>query len=425
MENLSFDDAIESQVYVPSGLTAEQEFGYRALLGNENIFITGEAGSGKSFLIRQFIKQKKFGSFPILASTGVAAVLIGGRTFHSFMGLGIMEGGPRQVLEKAIHDKRLAKRLKDIEGFILDEVSMIPGEALQVAEEICRFHRKSDLPWGGLRVIAVGDFAQLPPVVPGSREKPWAFLSSTWKATQFQNILLKQNMRTSDNEFLSVLNDVREGYISERVRIFLNLAQEKFQIQSEGTRLFPYRKQTESYNLCQLEKVDGKLYSYPTIYSGQDRYVQALKKNSPLADVIRLKKGALVMLRQNDAQMRYVNGSTGKVRNLSENTIEIELLNGRTIELEKSSFTLLDADGKEMASLCNFPISLAWATTIHKSQGMTLDGVVVNLKSLWEAGQAYVALSRVRFPEKIIVEAWGESSIKSDPWVKKFYDQFN
>ena len=402
--------------------TSDQAKAIELLESGKNLFITGEAGSGKSYVIRHFMRDQDPKLFPILASTGAAAVLVGGRTFHSFMGLGIIEGGFQKTLERALSDKRLRKRLKDAKGFILDEVSMISGPTLALAEKICREIRANELPWGGLRVIAVGDFSQLPPVQPGSTKRSWAFLDPVWQFTDFETVVLRQNMRTNDTEFLSILNDVRRGKVNDRVTTFLN--QRKMISEFTGTRLFPLRKQTDSFNHLELEKIEGEEFVFPTIYSGVEKSVEQLKKHSPLSDELRLKNNALVMLRQNDPKMRYVNGSTGYVRNIKKSNILIELLNGRLVDIEPVSFSLLNAEGISVASAMNFPLSLAYAATIHKAQGMTLDRLVVNLNALWEPGQAYVALSRVMDPSQLRVEGWQAQSIKADPLVEKFYEQF-
>lgn len=402
--------------------TNDQERAWKLLSeGHHNVFITGEAGSGKSYIIRHFKKNKNLKKFPILASTGSAAVLVGGRTFHSYMGLGILEGGVQATVNRALEDRRLRKRLTQAEGFIVDEVSMLSGPTLQAAEQICRMLRDDHRPWGGLRVIAVGDFAQLPPVQSGYKERAWAFLDPVWRQSNFHTVVLKQNMRSGDGEFLSILNEIRRGQVSDRVEMFLNRCQLDHDDDFEGTRLFPLRQQTDAYNENELEKLPGELFVFPALYSGQQRSIEQLRKHSPLPDELKLKLNALVMLRQNDPKLRWVNGSTGHVRKIEKEMILIELLNGRMVEIEPAEFSLLNAEGVAMALVTNFPISLAYAATIHKAQGMTLDRLKVNLNSLWEPGQAYVALSRVMNPENLRIESWQKQSIKADPQVEDFY----
>jgi ATP-dependent exoDNAse (exonuclease V) alpha subunit len=414
---------IESHTMVNSiSLTTCQEKAREALEGKGNVFLTGGAGSGKSFLVRFFLKDKDPKVFPVLASTGAAAVLVGGRTFHSFFGLGIMEGGIDATVEKASKNRQVVRRLKKISGFVVDEVSMLSGPTLRAAEVIARRVRDSELPWGGLRVVAVGDFAQLPPVERQvSATRGWAFLDPVWEWSGFQTALLRTQTRCIDEEFMRILSFVREGIVNEEVRAYLDAKTSSPPADFDGTRLFPRREETEKFNLSKLDEIDKPAQRFETIYSGEPRALESLKKYAPLADVIVLKEGALVMLRQNDPQGRWVNGTTGHVEKIQPHKLTIRLLNGRLIELEKASFAMLDAEGDTVAAAINFPISLAWASTIHKSQGATLDRMAVNLSRLWEPGQAYVALSRLTRGQDLCVEKWEARSIRVDPNVVRFY----
>jgi ATP-dependent DNA helicase PIF1 len=406
-------------------LTPCQQKAFEALQGKTNVFVTGGAGSGKSFLIRYFLKGKDSKDFPVLASTGAAAVLIGGRTFHSFFGLGIMEGGVEQTVEKAAKNRQVVRRLKKMSGFIVDEVSMLSGPTIRAAEIIARRVRDSELPWGGLRVVAVGDFAQLPPVErAGVQRRGWAFLDPVWEWTGFETHVLRTQTRCRDEEFMKILAKVREGRVPPEVKEYLDAKLARPDADFEGTRLFPRRDETERYNLSQLAALTTELKEFETIYSGDGRSVETLKKYSPLQDVLRIKEGALVMLRQNDPKGRWVNGSTGRVENIQPHAVKIRLLNGRMIEIEKTSFSLMDAEGNTVAAALNFPLSLAWASTIHKAQGATLDRMMVNLANLWEPGQAYVALSRLTSGADLSIEKWDPRSIKTDPEVLRFYERF-
>jgi ATP-dependent DNA helicase PIF1 len=393
-----------------------------ALRGTANIFLTGGAGSGKSFLVRHFLRSQNLKEFPVLASTGAAAVLIGGRTFHSFFGLGIMEGGVEATIEKSSKNRQVVRRLKKIKGFIVDEVSMLSGPTLRAAEVICRRVRDSELPWGGLRVIAVGDFAQLPPIERGGGQKRgWGFLDPVWDWSGFETHFMRTQTRCKDEDYMKILAEVREGRVTAEVKAYLDSKITEPSPDFEGTRLFPRRDETERFNLSKLDSLDGQAIRFETVYSGDARSVESLKKYSPLPDALFLKLGALVMLRQNDPQGRWVNGTTGHITKISNNELKIELLNGRPIEIEKASFSLLDAEGNITAAATNFPVSLAWASTIHKSQGATLDKMMVNLSNLWEPGQAYVALSRLTQGSDLTIEKWDARSIRVDPEVVKFY----
>lgn len=403
-------------------LTSCQAKADAALRGKQNVFITGGAGSGKSFLIRHYMRSLDLREFPVLASTGAAAVLIGGRTFHSFFGLGIMEGGVEATVEKASRNRQVVRRMKKVKGFIVDEISMLSGPTVRAAELIARRCRDSDLPWGGMRVIAVGDFAQLPPVERGGTRRNWAFLDPVWEFSGFETHYLRTQTRCKDDQYMRVLAQVRQGHVTPEVKAYLDSKVLPMPANFDGTRLFPRREETERYNLGKLSALEGELKNFDTIYTGDARAVESLKKSSPLPDRLSIKEGALVMLRQNDPMGRWVNGSTGHVEKISNKELTIRLLNGRAAEIEKASFSLLDAEGLPAASATNFPISLAWASTIHKSQGATLDRMMVNLSNLWEPGQAYVALSRLTQGADLLVEKWDARSIRVDPDVVNFYE---
>lgn len=404
-------------------LSEEQIKALQLLQSGENVFLTGGAGSGKSTVVRELMFSINKKEMPVLASTGAAAVLVGGRTFHSFFGLGIMEGGEAQALEKARKDRRLFSRLRKVEGFILDEVSMISSSAFRVAEQLSREARESSLPWGGMRVLVVGDFAQLPPVSRNSRgvAREWAFLDPVWEQSGFQICELSHNHRTQDMEYLNILASVRVGKVTPEVQAFLEKHTEEHNDWSEGTRLFPLRAQAEAFNQRKLHEIESEERMFPTMYFGDARAIESLKKSAPIAENIVLKTGCQVLFLQNDPQRRWVNGSRGEIVDFMKEAILIRLKNGREVEVERTQFSLQNADGIVVASALNFPLTLAYATTIHKSQGSTLDEVWLDLQRLWEPGHAYVALSRLRTPQGLHLMGWNAKSILVDPHVEKFY----
>lgn len=406
-----------------SQLTTCQIDALKILESSDNVFLTGVAGSGKSFLLQHYLKDKSSKSHPVVASTGAAAVLVKGVTFHSFFALGIMEGGLAKTVERALKDRRLRKRLERTQVLIIDEISMISGQTLQAAETVARKSRGSDRPWGGIKVIAVGDFGQLPPVNAPGAGKDWAFQSQTWVDSEFQIAYLKTVLRSQDAKFLEVLNYIRNGIVNETVTEFLNSRLTKEDFVFTGTRLFPHKQSVENYNLTQLENLEGKTYTFKTSYVGQERFLEQMKKASPVPEILHLKIGALVMLRKNDPLMAYVNGSLGTITKILEDSLNIELLNGRNITLDRESFSYMNAEGEVVAAAENFPINLAWATTIHKSQGMTLDAAAIDLARVFEAGQAYVALSRVKSPDSLYLSSWKPQAIKTSSEVKNFHNE--
>lgn len=406
-------------------LSAEQSRAMDILRSGENVFLTGGAGSGKSHLIREFRAGIEPKTMPLLASTGAAAVLLEGRTFHGFFGLGIMEGGPGATMARASEDPRLMQRLRSIEGVIIDEISMVPSSALEVAEALARKARGSQLPWGGLRIIAVGDFAQLPPVTRHGQRREWAFLSPVWERTGFVSVVLHQNHRVYDQDFLDVLGEVRQGLVTERVRDFLDLHLRENDDTDKCPRLFPRREQVEKYNRFELDQLPGEEKVFDSIYFGSEKAMEVLRKAGPVPARLTLKEGARVLFAQNDPQKRWVNGTRGTVVEMSTDKITVEKENWRHVTVERTQFSLLDAEGRNVASVINFPLVLGYATTIHKSQGATLDELWVNLSQLWEPGQAYVALSRLRAGSGLRLLAWSPKSFLVDPQVIHFYKSFN
>lgn len=406
-----------------SDLNGEQRAAMQLLHSPRNVFVTGGAGTGKSHLIKNYLRGTDSKTIPVLASTGAAAVLIGGRTFHSFFGLGIMEGDEDQIIDRALHDRRVVKRLREANAIVIDEVSMIPGKALALAEIIASNARTGDEAWGGLKIIAVGDFAQLPPISRYSKQKDWAFLNPVWSRTNFENIYLTQMMRSGeDANFCGILDEVRRGIFPERLRELIEF-QSGYQDTDDfgGSVLFARKADVERINTKKLMELQDELHVFPTTYTGASRSVKTIKNNAPIPEILKLKKGAFVMIRQNDPRMRWCNGTLGHVMQIKSDTIKLKLLSGTKVELAQSSFGMLDAEGKEVAAAKNFPLSLAWAITIHKSQGATLDKAVVSLKGLWEPGQAYVALSRVRSSQDLMISSWDEKSIIADPQVQNFH----
>ncbi len=404
-------------------LTPSQQVAYEVLKSKSSVFLTGGAGTGKSYLIREFLKDQPSKKTPVLASTGAAAILLGGRTFHSFFGLGIMQGGPQAAFQKAVQNKRLRKRLKDADTLVVDEVSMLSGEAFDCAERIARALRGGDEPWGGIRVIAVGDFAQLPPVSRMSLQKDWAFLSGAWKLSQFRHIELKDFVRTEEEDFLKILGDLRRGELTDELEEFL-----ESRVIEEGDpdipHLFSRRDVTEKFNRGRLAELGSDLKVIETKYFGESRGIEALKRDAPVAAELELKEGAFVMIRVNDPKQRFVNGTTGFVRRIRDDVLEVDT-ETRRLELEPFAFSYMDADGKEIASALNFPVTLAYGSTIHKIQGATLHRAHVDLGSIWEPGQAYVALSRVRRAKDITLSRWSPGAVKADPQVQHFYSRFH
>lgn len=406
---------------IPVELSSDQTQALALLNSGENVFLSGGAGSGKSFVIREFRKGVNPKEFPLLASTGAAAVLLEGRTFHSFFGLGIMEGGASATFERLKDEPRILNRLRATEGFVIDEISMIPSSALDVAEALLRLAKGNQQPWGGVRVIAVGDFAQLPPVTRQGNRREWAFQSRTWQRSGFVTFWLNHNHRVYDTEFLEILSQIRTGVITDQVKDYLDTRTRENDTDDKGPRLFPRREQVEKFNQMELAELPGETKEFDSIYFGKNRSIDHLMKSGPIPQKLVLKVGCRVLFVQNDPQKRWVNGTRGTVVEIESDKITVEKENWRHVTVERAQFSFLDGDGNVVASVINFPLVLGYATTIHKSQGATLEDLWVNLSHLWEPGQAYVALSRLRSGSGLKLLDWSPKSFLVDPHVIHFY----
>ncbi|MDR3559095.1 MAG: AAA family ATPase, partial [Candidatus Pacebacteria bacterium] len=349
-----------------------------------------------------------------------------GRTFHSFFGLGILEGGIAKTIAKASSSSKVQSRISESTEIVIDEISMISPQAFEAAEAIARKIKGNTTPFGGMRLILVGDFHQLPPVNPFDTTQPWLFDSDAWASLEIETISLGQIMRTSDIEFMTVLGKVRNGLCDASVAAFLNCRKIELPEDFSGTVLFPRKDEVESYNTKKLNRLSGTLQKFETKITTDIKKpseLEKLLKLSPLPKVLSIKEGALVMIRKNDEGGDFANGSLGTVDGISADSISINLLNGKRISLQKEEFQILDADGKVTATIVNFPLTLGWACTIHKAQGTSIERLYVSLGGLWESGQAYVALSRATNPDQLFIGNWTPSSIRADSEVVAYYSK--
>jgi ATP-dependent exoDNAse (exonuclease V) alpha subunit len=290
-----------------------------------------------------------------------------------------------------------------------------------VAEALCRRVLEKYLPWGGVRIIAVGDFAQLPPVSRTGEQKDWAFLDEAWEYSEMRSVVLKTIVRSQDEEFLGVLNRIREGKADQTVKNYLSARTLIDEEDRDVTYLFSRRVQVDRYNQQRISEIPKPQKEIPTHYAGSPVGIGHLKKNAPIPELLLLKEGALVMTRINDPRFRFINGSVGHVVQIDPEAVVVNFPKKGDVEIEKTVFSLLDGDGNLLASAENFPLNLAYALTIHKAQGTTLDEMVTDLRGLWEPGHAYVALSRLRSGDGLTLSGWDEASIRVDPQVVRFH----
>ncbi len=395
-----------------------------------NVFLTGEPGSGKTHTVNEYVKYLKSSKveIAITASTGIAATHIGGMTIHSWSGIGIKKNLSMYEIDKIASTERIAKRIAQTKVLIIDEISMLDAGTLDSVERVCRAVRQNEDPFGGMQVVFVGDFFQLPPISKsGEPEAQFAFLSLAWHAAKPIVCYLSEQHRQEDKVFLEILSSLRRNEINDKHRKYLNnRIEEIFEDQDFNmTKLFSHNVDVDKINHIELSKIEGESEKFYTSSSGRDLLVEALKRGCLSPEILELKIGACVMFTKNNSNEGYVNGTIGEVVGFSEyNKYPIvKLKNGKRIEVGPADWSI-DDNGKILANINQIPLRLAWAMTVHKSQGMSLDSAFIDLRDAFVEGQGYVALSRVRTLDGLYLAGYNEQSLKVHPEVLSCDEDF-
>ncbi len=365
-----------------------------------NVFLTGQPGAGKSHTVNRYVAYlRSCGVEPaITASTGIAATHIGGLTIHSWAGIGINKSLSREQLNGMLGLDRLVKRINATSVLIIDEISMLSGNTLNLVDQVCQALRKSMQPFGGLQVVFVGDFFQLPPVSRQDEPLPqFAFMSDAWQHAAPTVCYLSEQHRQEDDVFLNVLSALRQGTMDEDHLRHLQARQVARDESLDITTLFPHNADVDRINNTHLAKLLTKEHTYTMAGHGAPPLIEQLKRGCLSPEKLVLKVGARVMFTKNHFDEGFVNGTTGVVKDFAHDTKYpiVELRSGRRIAVTPDTWSI-DPEGKPLASVIQLPLRLAWAMTVHKSQGMSLDAAYVDLGQAFAYGQGYVALSRVR-----------------------------
>ncbi|NP_942102.1 ATP-dependent DNA helicase PIF1 [Danio rerio] len=409
---------------VAQKLSKEQTAVLNAVLSGKNVFFTGSAGTGKSFLLKRIVGSLPPKSTYATASTGVAACHIGGTTLHSFAGIGSGSAPLEQCIELAQRPGVL-RHWTSCKHLIIDEISMVEAEFFDKLEAIARSIRRSTEPFGGIQLIVCGDFLQLPPVTKGKEKANFCFQSRSWRKCIHMNMELMEVRRQTDKTFISLLQAVRVGRVTEEVTAQL-LKSANHCIERDGilaTRLCTHKDDVELTNENKLKQLPGVVRMYEAVDS-DPMLVQTIDAQSPVSRLLQLKVGAQVMLTKNlDVQRGLVNGARGVVVDFqpgNQGLPRVRFLCG-AVEVMKRERWMFKAPGGLYLSRQQLPLKLAWAISIHKSQGMTLDCVEISLARVFESGQAYVALSRARSLEGLRVMDFDPRVVQANQDVLIFY----
>lgn len=393
------------------------------MLQGHSVFLTGAPGAGKTYVLNEFIHRatRQGKNVAVTASTGIAATHIGGTTIHSWSGLGIKDFLTDWDRERLQSTDRLIKRYNAADVLVVDEVSMLHGQRLNMVNEVAKLLRKSDRPFGGMQVILVGDLFQLPPITRGSDMVDFAHLSDAWAELDPKICYLtEQHRQDSGDGLLDLLNSMRRGDVNEMHEAAL---QERLREQRPGdlvvTRLYSHNMDVNSINNRHLKDImqDGKLFTMQT--TGQAPKIETLVKSVLAPEKLELKIGAEVMFVANNFAAGFANGTRGRVVDFVDNLPLVLLPSGREIKVERHSWKL-DEDGKTRAEVAQLPLRLAWAITIHKSQGMSLDAAEIDLSRSFTPGMGYVALSRVRSMDGVYLAGINQMALSMHPLIFTF-----
>ncbi len=381
-------------------MSMTQQQALAILDAGHSVFLTGPAGSGKTFVLNQFIREAREDgkSVAVTASTGLAATHLGGNTIHSWAGIGIAD----ELHDRMIRDMSKSRKdqINKADVLIIDEVSMLHDFRLDMIEELCRKVRDKDKPFGGLQIVLSGDFYQLPPINRSdSKQGGFVVESNAWDALEPVVCYLSEQHRQDNDELLEILTAMRANDLRRRhAEALLAKKSVRTPFDDPVTELYTKNINVDMVNQEKLDAMEGELHEYEMTSTGRKGGVESLKKSCLSPETLQLKKGAFVMFVKNSSEKRYVNGTLGTVVGFTKDDDAfpiVETKEGRKITAEPDTWELRDGE-KKIASISQIPLRLAWAITVHKSQGMTLDAAHIDLSNAFVPGMGYVALSRVK-----------------------------
>lgn len=390
----------------------------------KNVFLTGQAGSGKTYVLNQYIDWLRRHSIEptITATTGIAATHIGGSTIHSWSGMGINDRLTPEIESDLLSRESLWKRIGQTRVLIIDEVSMMAPDFLDAVDQICRTVKEQpSQAFGGIQVVFSGDFFQLPPIVRGRAVDPkkrYAWQSTAWLEAEVVPCYLSEQYRQeTEDSLLRILNDIRDGEATDDSLADLR---ERFdarpELDQEPVMLYTHNADVDQINQERLEEIPESPHYFEMTTKGSKTNVEKLKSGCLAPENLELRLGATVMFVRNNFEKNYVNGSMGTIVGFDEKTDWplVDLYSGGVVMAGPEEW-VTEEDGKKIAIISQVPLRLAWAITIHKSQGMSLDSAIIDLSKCFEVGQGYVALSRVRSMDGLFLRGFNATATQMDP----------
>lgn len=393
-----------------------------------SLFLTGKAGTGKTTFLRDVVRHTKKKCI-VLAPTGIAAVNAGAMTIHSFFqfGLGPFVKGVIEPKSDFRINKSKLELIRNLQLLIIDEVSMVRADLMDHIDVELRRIRRNSKPFGGVQLLMIGDLQQLPPIAHGGEDELlrqyyktlYFFSSAALKSMKYSCIELTTIYRQTDGHFINILNHARECTLTNQDISDLNTRYiPDFSPKPEDgyIRLMTHNRQVDYINATEMAKLDSHPFTFEAAVTGTFP-----EESYPTANSLTLKKGAQVMFIKNDPERRFINGTLGEIRSIDKNCIAVRLAeSGKTIEVEPMEWQNIryqfDEETKEISSkqigrFKQYPLKAAWAITVHKSQGLTFDKAIIDVHAAFSPGQAYVALSRCRTLEGLVLSSPVSASV--------------
>lgn len=393
-----------------------------------NVFLTGEPGAGKTHTLNAYTMYlREHGITPaITASTGIAATHIGGMTIHAWSGIGIKDALTPYDLEQITTRERVAKRIADTKVLVIDEISMLDARVLSMVDQVLKAVRRNMLPFGGVQVVLVGDFFQLPPIGRRGDQVQFAYDAPVWRELDLITCYLTEQHRQDDQVLAGLLSSIRTGQVDESVYdVLQSCGETTFADGIEPTRLYTHNADVDRINTERLAALSGEGRMFAMDGKGAGPLIESLKKTCLSPEALSLKIGAMVMCTKNNFEVGYVNGTLGQVVRYDEDTgyPVIATVDGREHTIVPASWAVSEGDAV-LAEITQVPLRLAWAITVHKSQGMSLDAADIDLSDAFEYGQGYVALSRVRTLQGLLLRGCNQRALEVHPSVRLHDEEF-